>query len=85
MEIESENQLSLWFLTKPENPRQSLPSTPKKWGFKIFVQAGVSGFMYDSMVYTRKSLFDSLESLGAKCCSAAVPNHQKALRLRCLL
>lgn len=35
--------------------RQYLPSRPNKWEFKIFVRAGVSGFVYDFMVYTGKS------------------------------
>lgn len=41
-------------------PRQYLPSEPKKWGFKIIVLVGVSGFVYDFMAYTGRSTFDEL-------------------------
>nr|XP_008278366.1 PREDICTED: piggyBac transposable element-derived protein 3-like [Stegastes partitus] len=64
MEIESENQFSIDEMMVPYKGkkagslRQYLPSKPKKWGFKIFVRAGVSGFVYDFMVYTGKSTFD---------------------------
>ncbi|KAG1937626.1 piggyBac transposable element-derived protein 3-like [Pimephales promelas] len=64
MEMESENQFSIDEMMVPYKGkkagslRQYLPSKPKKWGFKIFVRAGVSGFVYDFMVYTGKSTFD---------------------------
>uniref|UniRef100_A0A8C6TQ61 PiggyBac transposable element-derived protein domain-containing protein n=1 Tax=Neogobius melanostomus TaxID=47308 RepID=A0A8C6TQ61_9GOBI len=60
----SENQFSIDEMMVPYKGkkagslRQYLPSKPKKWGFKIFVRAGVSGFVYDFMVYTGKSTFD---------------------------
>jgi hypothetical protein len=34
--------------------KQYNPMKPHKWGFKIFVLAGVSGFMYNFEVYTGK-------------------------------
>jgi len=37
--------------------RKYLPSKPHHWGFKIFVCAGVSGMVYDFLVYTSKSTF----------------------------
>lgn len=64
MEIESENQFSIDEMMGPYKGkkagslRQYLRSKPKKWGFKISVRAGVSGFVYDFMVYTGKSTFD---------------------------
>lgn len=63
--------------------QQYLPNKPKKWGFKIFVRAGVSGFVYDFMVYTGKSTFngatpDKAFGLGGR------QNHQKPLQLHCL-
>lgn len=33
--------------TKAGNLRQYMPKKPKKWGFKMFVRAGVSGIVYD--------------------------------------
>lgn len=63
-EIEAENQFSVDEMMVPYKGkkagglRQYLPSKPKKWGFKMFVRAGVSGFVYDFMVYTGKSTFD---------------------------
>ena len=35
--------------------RQYLPSKPRKWGFKLWGRAGVSGFLYDFDVYSGKS------------------------------
>ncbi|XP_059188491.1 piggyBac transposable element-derived protein 3-like [Centropristis striata] len=64
VEIESENQFSIDEMMVPYKGkkagslRQYLPSKPKKWGFKVFVRAGVSGFVYDFMVYTGKSTFN---------------------------
>lgn len=36
---------------KAGNRKQYVKNKPKKWGFKIFVRAGVSGFIYDFIVY----------------------------------
>jgi len=63
MEMESENQFSIDEIMvhykgkKAGSLQQYLPSKLQKWGFKIFVRAGVSGFVYDFMVYTGKSTF----------------------------
>ncbi|KAG1935455.1 piggyBac transposable element-derived protein 3-like [Pimephales promelas] len=63
MEMESENQFSIDEIMVPYKGKkagslqQYLPSKPKKWGFKIFVRAGVSGFVYDFMVYSGRSTF----------------------------
>ena len=35
--------------------RQYNPRKPKKWGYKVFVQAGQSGLMYDFFLYTGKN------------------------------
>jgi hypothetical protein len=32
--------------------QQYLPSKPHKWGYKLFVLCGVSGYSYDSEIYT---------------------------------
>nr|CAH7748787.1 unnamed protein product [Callosobruchus chinensis] len=36
---------------KVGSKRQYIKSKPKRWGFKIFVRAGVSGIVYDFVVY----------------------------------
>ncbi|KAJ8881340.1 hypothetical protein PR048_017821 [Dryococelus australis] len=48
------------------NQTQNAKSKPKKWGFKIFVRASVSGFIYDFIVYGgpdtfRKHVFSPAE------------------------
>uniref|UniRef100_A0A6P7FCE4 PiggyBac transposable element-derived protein 2-like n=1 Tax=Diabrotica virgifera virgifera TaxID=50390 RepID=A0A6P7FCE4_DIAVI len=56
--------------TKAGNLRQYMPKKPEKWGFKMFVRAGVSGIVYDFLVYTGSSTFNNIpfssyeESLG---------------------
>lgn len=56
--------------TRPGNRRQYLPEKPKKWGFKVFVRAGVSGLVYDFLPYGGDDTFrnecfnDYEESLG---------------------
>lgn len=63
LKIESENQFSIDEMMVPYKGikagslRQYLPSKPHHWGFKIFVRAGVSGMVYDFLVYTGKSTF----------------------------
>lgn len=63
LKIESENQFSIDEMMVPYKGikagslRQYLPSKPHHWGFKIFVLAGVSGMVYDFLVYTGKSTF----------------------------
>uniref|UniRef100_W5NJG2 PiggyBac transposable element-derived protein domain-containing protein n=1 Tax=Lepisosteus oculatus TaxID=7918 RepID=W5NJG2_LEPOC len=62
-QIESENQFSIDEMMVPYKSlagRQKLclPAKPRRWGFKIFVHAGVSGFVYDFFVYTGKFTFD---------------------------
>lgn len=46
--------------TKAGNLRQYMPKKPKKWGFKMFVRAGVSGIVYDFFIYTGSTTFDSM-------------------------
>ncbi|KAK9977045.1 hypothetical protein ABG768_018866 [Culter alburnus] len=63
LKIESKNQFSIDEMMVPYKGikagslRQYLPSKPHHWGFKIFVRAGVSGMVYDFLVYTGKSTF----------------------------
>ncbi|CAH2011120.1 unnamed protein product, partial [Acanthoscelides obtectus] len=40
--------------------RQYMPKKPKKWGFKMFVRAGVSGIVQDFLIYTGSSSFDEI-------------------------
>ncbi|MGH0181895.1 UNVERIFIED_CONTAM: hypothetical protein FKN15_017177 [Acipenser sinensis] len=48
---------------KAGNLRQYLPKKPKKRGFKLFVRAGVSGFVYDFLVYTGSSTFQGMSQV----------------------
>ncbi|KAJ8889967.1 hypothetical protein PR048_009472 [Dryococelus australis] len=43
--------------TRAANRKQYTKSKPKKWGFKIFVRAGASGFVYDFLVYGGSDTF----------------------------
>nr|CAI5853808.1 unnamed protein product [Callosobruchus analis] len=47
--------------SKAESIRQYVPKKPKKWGFKMFVRAGVSGIVYDFLLYTGAKTFDNIE------------------------
>lgn len=42
--------------------RQYLPKKPKKWGFKVFVRAGVSGIVYDYILYGGQWTFQNTGS-----------------------
>ncbi|XP_072384727.1 uncharacterized protein [Diabrotica undecimpunctata] len=46
--------------TKTGNLRQYLPKKPRKWGFKMFVRAGLPGIVYDFFIYTESSTFDHM-------------------------
>ncbi|XP_045505567.1 putative nuclease HARBI1 [Colias croceus] len=54
--------------------KQYVKNKPKKWGYKIFVRAGVSGFVYDLIIYGGEDTFrlanlspvESSFGLGAK-------------------
>ncbi|KOB72988.1 Uncharacterized protein OBRU01_11452 [Operophtera brumata] len=37
--------------TRAGSRKQYIKNKPKKWGFKIFVRAGVSGIVYDFLIY----------------------------------
>lgn len=43
--------------TRAGNRRQYVANKPKKWGFKIFVRAGVSGCVYDFIPYGGEDTF----------------------------
>ncbi|XP_072377849.1 uncharacterized protein [Diabrotica undecimpunctata] len=47
--------------TKADNLRQYMPKKPKKWGLKMFVCTGVSGIVYDFLVYTGSSIFTNAQ------------------------
>ena len=42
------------------NLRQYIQTKPHKWGFKIFVRAGISGITYDFLPYTGKGMLTDL-------------------------
>lgn len=42
---------------KAGNRKQYVKNKPKKWGYKIFVRAGVSGFVYDFLIYGGEDTF----------------------------
>nr|CAH7754833.1 unnamed protein product [Callosobruchus chinensis] len=46
--------------TKAGNLRQYMPKKPKKWGFKMFVRAGVSGIVYDFLMYAGSTTFNNV-------------------------
>ena len=50
--------------TKTSRIRQYNPKKPKKWGFKMFVPVGQSGFMYDFFLYSGK---DSTKRTDSSC------------------
>ena len=64
--IEGENRYSidemmiLYKGSKAGNLRPYMPKKPKKWGFKMFVRAGVSGVVHDFFIYTGSSTFDNM-------------------------
>ncbi|KAJ8971389.1 hypothetical protein NQ317_005088 [Molorchus minor] len=49
--------------------KQYMPAKPHKWGIKLFILAGVSGFAYNFEIYTGKGSNDLIhnneEDLGA--------------------
>uniref|UniRef100_A0A1B6LRI5 PiggyBac transposable element-derived protein domain-containing protein n=1 Tax=Graphocephala atropunctata TaxID=36148 RepID=A0A1B6LRI5_9HEMI len=57
LEISEEGKYSIDEMVVPYkgkragNRRQYLKNKPKKWGFKIFVRSGVSGMIYDFLLY----------------------------------
>lgn len=46
--------------TRAGNLRQYIQNKPHKWGFKIFVRAGVSGIIYDFLPYIGKGMLQNL-------------------------
>nr|CAI5820084.1 unnamed protein product [Callosobruchus analis] len=47
--------------SKAGSLRQYMPKNPKKWGFKMFVRAGLSGIIYDFLLLTGAKTFDNIE------------------------
>ncbi|XP_013194243.2 piggyBac transposable element-derived protein 2-like [Amyelois transitella] len=43
--------------TRAGNRRQYMKGKPKKWGYKVFVRAGVSGLVYDFIIYGGEDTF----------------------------
>lgn len=42
---------------KVGNRKQYIKNKPRKWGFKIFVRAGTTGFVYDFLIYGGEDTF----------------------------
>ncbi|XP_028173039.1 piggyBac transposable element-derived protein 3-like [Ostrinia furnacalis] len=67
---------------KAGNRKQYVKNKPKKWGYKIFVRAGISGFVYDFIIYGGEDTFrydpltpeESSFGLGAKIVLALCKN-----------
>lgn len=76
LSVEEENAFSIDEMVMPYkgkkagSRRQYNPNKPKKWGFKNLVRAGVSGMIYDFMLYAGETTFrginftDDEETLG---------------------
>ncbi|XP_023312460.1 piggyBac transposable element-derived protein 3-like, partial [Anoplophora glabripennis] len=41
--------------------RQYIKNKPKKWGFKVFVRAGITGFVYDFLLYSGEDTFRQID------------------------
>lgn len=46
--------------TKAGSRRQYIKSKPNKWGFKIFIRAGVNGQVFDFLPYAGENTFNSI-------------------------
>lgn len=63
LKIEEEKKMSIDEMmipykgTRAGSLRHYMPKKPKKWGIKIFIRAGVSGFVYDFLFYQGQSTF----------------------------
>lgn len=78
--------------TRAGSRKQYIKNKPKKWGFKIFVRAGVSGIVYDFLVYGGEDTFrfntfseqENSMGLGAKVVLALAHSiHQPACKIIC--
>ncbi|CAH2101307.1 unnamed protein product [Euphydryas editha] len=64
--IEEESRMSIDEMMIPYkgkkagNLRQYVKPKPKKWGYKLFVRSGVSGFVYDFLLYGGESTFQGI-------------------------
>lgn len=47
--------------TRAGSRRQYVKSKPKKWGFKMFVRSGVSGIVYDFLLYGGEATFCNIQ------------------------
>lgn len=67
LSAEEENQFSIDEMTLPYkgkkagNRRQYNAKKPKKWGFKAFVRSGVSGYIYDVLLYGGDDTFRNIQ------------------------
>lgn len=78
--------------TRAGTRKQYIKNKPKKWGFKIFVRAGISGLVYDFLVYGGEDTFrfntfteeEESMGLGAKIVKALAKSiHQPACKILC--
>ncbi|KAJ8941402.1 hypothetical protein NQ314_010402 [Rhamnusium bicolor] len=45
---------------KARSLQQYMPKKPKKWSFKMFVRAMLSGIVYDFFLYTKSTIFNNM-------------------------
>lgn len=63
LKVEEENHFSIDEMmvpykgTRAGSRKQYIKNKPRKWGFKIFVRAGMTGFVYDFLVYGGEDTF----------------------------
>ncbi|CAK1601014.1 unnamed protein product [Parnassius mnemosyne] len=63
LKIEEENRFSIdevmvpYKGTRAGSRKQYIKNKPRKWGFKVFVRAGVSGIIYDFLAYGGEDTF----------------------------
>lgn len=63
LKVEEENRFSIDEMmvpykgTRAGTRKQYIKNKPRKWGFKIFVRAGISGIVYDFLVYGGEDTF----------------------------
>lgn len=93
LRVEHENRFSVDEMMVPYkgkragNRKQYVQKKPKKWGFKVFIRAGVTGFIYDFLLYGGQDTFRNISfsekeekfGLGAKVVIAlckSIPNPQ---------
>ncbi|CAH0714336.1 unnamed protein product, partial [Brenthis ino] len=98
LKVEEESRFSIDEMMVPHkgtragSRKQYVKNKPKKWGFKIFVRAGVSGIVYDFLIYGGDDTFrfnsftdeENGMGLGSKVVLALAKSiHQPACKVLC--